>query len=774
MSEATPAMDAVLAVLRERAKELSCLYRVEELVKDPDRPLWEVFGEVVDALPAGWQYPEVCCARIRHGERALVSAGFRESPWGQHADIAIQGQVVGTLSVFYTEERPPADHGPFLAEEQRLIRTVADRLGHFVLHQELRHAFVRDGAGGDGATEPEWRAALNLLAKTDRRMVEIVERKLLHHLCSLGIPAARELLERVAAPLGAAGGEGAPEDPNAPVSRRGRKLAYTLDDVLTIAAAHMAERDLLGAIHRWIVEDRTSFLLKTLIDERSPISEVVDVMGRYKRLLPEGIALSPAAAKNVVVALVRRLLTDQLDFIGHAKEVLLPEDFFPLVTRIIGAPESRGLLGGKAAGLFLAAGALRRAAAAHPALARVRFPKTYCLPADGILRFITYNNLEDVIDFKYREPEQVRREYDFVVHVFKNSWFPPEVVRGVTLALNELHDGPLVVRSSSLLEDRAGNCFPGKYKSLFLANRGTKRERRDALLDAIAEVYASTFGPDPIEYRAARGLTDFDEQMGVMIQEVVGSPVGPYFLPLCAGVAFGRNDFRWSPRIARADGMVRLVPGLGTRAVDRVGDDYPVLVSPGQPDLRVNTTLRESVAYAPRKIDVIDLDSGRFLTLPLKQFLRAHGHELAGLREMVAVFTGTRWRRRSGCRRPSPRRISWSRSTGCCRRRRFSPSCGWCCRSWSSAWGARWTSSSRGTGGRCTCCSAVRRARRGMRRRRPSRWMCRRRGWCFGRRAMCRMGSWSRCRTSSTSWRRGMRRLGRGRCTARWRARWGR
>ena len=75
-----------------------------------------------------------------------------------------------------------------------------------------------------------------------------------------------------------------------------------------------------------------------------------------------------------------------------------------------------------------------------------------------------------------------------------------------------------------------------------------------------------------------------------MIQEVVGTQVGDYFLPAFAGVAFSHNEFRWSPRIRREDGLIRLVPGLGTRAVDRVSDDYPVLIAPGSPNLRVNVT----------------------------------------------------------------------------------------------------------------------------------------------------------------------------------------
>ena len=95
-------------------------------------------------------------------------------------------------------------------------------------------------------------------------------------------------------------------------------------------------------------------------------------------------------------------------------------------------------------------------------------------------------------------------------------------------------------------------------------------------------------------------MLDVHEEMGILIQEVVGQTVGKYFMPACSGVAFSHNEFRWSPRIKREDGLLRLVPGLGTRAVDRVADDYPVLVAPGQPNLRANVTVEEVLRYSPQ------------------------------------------------------------------------------------------------------------------------------------------------------------------------------
>lgn len=123
-----------------------------------------------------------------------------------------------------------------------------------------------------------------------------------------------------------------------------------------------------------------------------------------------------------------------------------------------------------------------------------------------------------------------------------------------------------------------------------------------------------------------------------MIQAVVGTRVGPYFLPAYGGVAFSRNEFRWSPRIRRQDGLLRLVPGLGTRAVDRVSDDYPVLIAPGQPGLRVNVTREEIERYSPKKIDVINLETRQFETVLVSDLIAQHGDEYPMVRRIISVM----------------------------------------------------------------------------------------------------------------------------------------
>ena len=299
--------------------------------------------------------------------------------------------------------------------------------------------------------------------------------------------------------------------------------------------------------------------------------------------------------------LVRRLLTKPHGLRGDSEEV----------------PEGRGFLRSAHADHHARRRATASSAARAPACssrrtssaiggvlgrysARIRIPKTWYITSDGLMTSSSTTSLEDVYNRKYLEIDQVRREYPHIVQVFKNSRFSPEIVKGLSLALDDFGDQPLIVRSSSLLEDRMGAAFSGKYKSLFLANQGTKSERLSALTDAIAEVYASIFGPDPIEYRAERGLLDLHEEMGIMIQEVVGHAGRPV---LPAGVRRACLQQQRVPLVAAHQARGRPAcascRASGTRAVDRVGDDYPVLIAPGQPGLRVNVTPDEVVRYSP-------------------------------------------------------------------------------------------------------------------------------------------------------------------------------
>lgn len=640
-------IERLLQSLQERAKELNCLYEVEQALNRPDLPLEEAFSKVVEAIPPGWQYPDICAARIEYGGRGFSSADFRTTEWELCADITVQEEAVGRIRVCYLEERPREDSGPFLREEERLVSTIAERLGHAILYHQL-HSMHRqwEDASRRAVTETEaaWREPMRLLRRTDRALYLRIARKMVNHLAWMGLEGAHDLLQIST--------QEAEEQIDGSADRNVPAPVWMLDDSpllsgrpFELAAGSIPDEEILALIQNWITEGRASFFPKLLNNPRATVSELSEGLRRFHHLVADGAELSEATLDDLRVTLVRRFLTTQLAFLRIAKKVVDPSDFVALLDGVILESSSHSRLGGKTAGLFLAERALRRRADEDPDLARFKVPKSRYLPAEWIYEFIEHNDLEEVLQQKYRDIGQIRHEYPNIVQLFKNSRFPPAMVSAVSMALDELGEGPIIVRSSSRLEDRLGSAFSGKYKSLFLANQGTKRQRLEALLDAIAEVYASVFGPDPITYRVERGLLDFDEEMGILINEVVGRRVGDYFLPAFAGVAFSHNEFRWSARIAREDGLIRLVPGLGTRAVDRTPDDYPVLAVPKKQHLRVNTTVEEIIRYSPTKIDVVNVQKGTFETLEIQDLLAQVGVAFPGFSDVFSVVSDDTLRR---------------------------------------------------------------------------------------------------------------------------------
>ncbi len=648
MDKINPDLDKLLHDLTERARELSCLYQVDEILKDYNTELDDVLRDIVKIIPTGWQFSDICRCRIRYGDQEFLSPWFVESPWSMSSDIVVQELTIGTIEVFYIENRPAADSGPFLNEEVRLIKTISERISGFIQHRNLSRILKeveRTRDAGQAPAASEWRIAVDLLASTNQVLYFRIARKLLILLCRTGLPAANELLRklghgRTGSYLNTIEGDNMPKQ-----IESSSDIESITNSIFGLASEHMSASDVLQHVQDWMRDDRAGFLLKALSDPSADLAEIISAVRRYILLSPYGIDLSEFTRKSIRVALIRRVFSDDLSYIRIAKEFVNLYEFHDLLTRIVHPASSHGRLGGKSAGLILAQSIIRTYAEKNPELAEIRIPKTWYMASDAQTAFVHYNNLEEVVEQKYKDVSQVRQEYPHIIQLFKHSKFPTEMLQGLSTALDDFGETPLVVRSSSLLEDRIGAAFSGKYKSLFLANQGSKTERLNALTDAIAEVYSSTFGPDPIEYRIERGLVDFHEEMSVMIQEVVGTRVGKYYLPSWAGVAFSNNEFRWSPRIKREDGLVRIVPGLGTRAVDRLSDDYPVLAAPGQPKLRVNVSLDEMMRYSPAKIDVINLLENRFETIDFSSFLQECGDDLPDLQNIVSVIDGDQLRR---------------------------------------------------------------------------------------------------------------------------------
>jgi hypothetical protein len=485
---------------------------------------------------------------------------------------------------------------------------------------------------------PQWREQFKDLQARRPELAERVCRKLLVDMQRLGLVDFDALDHELAVALRLVGSRHH-ADPNRPKPQLPSNSHHALYELALKYAEKYLEPEEISATILLTEKRQLAFEVSRLAeDSDTPLVRLRDKVREFLDFAP-GEAVAPR--EDVIgtrAALVRRLLTDQLDFIAVAKRFIRVRDFGRVLDHIIPTDGNQGRLGGKAAGLILARAILRQAQSTGAWSGEYRVPKSFHIPSNGILEFIEYNGLEELINVKYKPVEEVREEFPLVERLFKSGTFPPTLHDGLLAMLEEVGERPLVVRSSSLLEDRIGHAFSGKYKSLFIHNQGPIEKRLAELEDAIAEVYASIFHPDPIEYRRERGLIDFQENMGILIQEVVGREIGGMLFPVFAGVAFSRCEMRWSPRIQRTDGMARLVLGLGTRAVDRTGDDYPVLVALEQPTLKAVQQPEEVYRYSQHEVDVVDLVDGMFESMPLDDLIRRVGRSLPLMNKILSIY----------------------------------------------------------------------------------------------------------------------------------------
>ena len=326
----------------------------------------------------------------------------------------------------------------------------------------------------------------------------------------------------------------------------------------------------------------------------------------YERMPPEELARHHHHLEEIKVVLIKRLMSDQLPFIAVAKRVLTIGDLRRLHQNRIGT----GKIGGKAAGMYLAWRSLQpldEALVADPLRrGEIHMPDSVFIGTDVIYEFFLMNRLEHYMNQKYRPVQEIRADYPRIVEAFLATELPDYLVSEVREVVRSFGDSPIIVRSSSLLEDNFGFAFAGKYDSFYCGNQGTPEENLAAVLDAIRRVYASSLNPDALLYRRKHSLIDYDERMAILLQRVTGHWCGRYFYPDIGGVGFSQNPFAWSPEIRRDEGFLRLVTGLSLHAVERVAQDYPRLVALSHPQLRPEDSLEDKRRFSQRFMAVID------------------------------------------------------------------------------------------------------------------------------------------------------------------------
>jgi hypothetical protein len=416
-----------------------------------------------------------------------------------------------------------------------------------------------------------------------------------------------------------------------------QRLSVIRDDLTDFYFAHNCPPALFEQIVQEVVNPQApdeDFVL-SFNPELAPWAMLFARGEEYEGYPPEQKSKVQHHLKEMVVVLTKGMLSDQLDFVGLAREFLTISDLKSIRQRRIG----RGKIGGKSAGLMLAWKILqRRGREIDPDLAsHISIPEPYFVGADVFYDFQALNNLVQFMNQKYKTLEENRAEYPELRQAYVGGDFPEGVVDRFRAVLKEVGNSPIVVRSSSLLEDNFGFSFAGKYDSFFLPNQGSAVENLRILTRAISEVYASALSPDALEYRRRMGLLDYDERMAVLIQKVVGMPYRNYYFPALAGVAFSHNPFRWNSRIRLEDGLVRLVWGLGTRAVDRVSNDYPRMIALSNPTLRPEMGAQEVSKYSQHLVDVLNLKTNQPETLPVSQLLRS---DYPGMHLLASVNKG--------------------------------------------------------------------------------------------------------------------------------------
>lgn len=353
--------------------------------------------------------------------------------------------------------------------------------------------------------------------------------------------------------------------------------------------------------------------------EVAPWSMLFEHARHLEQMPPERQRFARHQLREITVVLTKGMLSDQLSFVGIARDHLTIHDLEWIHGRRIG----RGKIGGKAGGMMLAQAILYNLEPEDTVDFRevVSIPESHFLGSDPYYEFLDQNGLSSLVNFKYRPVDELRAEYPSIRRQILEGHLPDEHRRRLAEIIRTRGKVPLIVRSSSLLEDNFGIAFAGKYDSFFCPNQADLEENVEQLCLAIKKVYASVLSPDAIMYRQHKELIDYDERMGVLIQRVEGKPYGKYFFPPVAGVGFSYNPLRWSPRIDRRQGFLRMVAGLGTRAVDRLDSDYAHMVALSHPTLRPSKNTAERIQYAQKMVDVINLEENCYEARPVTEVL---------------------------------------------------------------------------------------------------------------------------------------------------------
>ncbi|MCX8155877.1 MAG: PEP/pyruvate-binding domain-containing protein [Verrucomicrobiae bacterium] len=335
---------------------------------------------------------------------------------------------------------------------------------------------------------------------------------------------------------------------------------------------------------------------------------------------------SNAEAQAFFQRLVKMVLTREERFIALAQQYLSLADLIEVMQRMIGT----GLIGGKSLGMLLARAVLRQK---RPDLwQKLEGHDSFFIGSDVFYTYLVQNGCW-WLRRRQKDFEVLLQNAELARQKILEGEFPDFITEQFEEMLEYFGQSPIIVRSSSLLEDNYGNAFSGKYESVFCANQGSPEERLQAFMQAVRTVYASTMSREGLEYRRHHGLLERDEQMALLVQRVSGEMFGTTYFPHLAGVGFSFNPFVWHEDIDPRAGVLRLVFGLGTRAVDRTEDDYTRLVALNVPLKQPDAKGGIARQFTQRRADLLDLAANQ---LTSREFRELAPQLPASLRDWLA------------------------------------------------------------------------------------------------------------------------------------------
>ena len=382
-----------------------------------------------------------------------------------------------------------------------------------------------------------------------------------------------------------------------------------------------------------VTESRTNAEILTS-SKASPLDKVQYQLGAWMRVVQraeeqlrriQAAECPPEEGRPIFLKLLRMAITQDERVLRLAEQYFDLETVVTICKRMVGS----GLIGGKSVGMLLARAILKRSDPRWADLLEVH--DSFYIASNVFYTFLVRNGCWWIRQ-RLRDPNRFLEDADRVRRRILTGTFPEYIKQQLSNMLDYFGQSPIIVRSSSLLEDNFGNAFAGKYDSVFCVNQGSRHRRLEDFIAAVKTIYASTMSERALRYRARRGILDRDEQMALLVQRVSGDMHGSNYYPHVAGVGYSFNPYAWSEDIDSQAGLLRLVFGLGTRAVDRADDDYTRLVALNAPTKRPEGESDANRQYVQRKVDVLDFEGNLLVT---HDFLEVAGE---GLHTPIELF----------------------------------------------------------------------------------------------------------------------------------------